>query len=143
MSYIDPASCPPHKTYYGIVRSDRGTHERILQRNSDRPSTFPWEYYRNPGEGGPKNATDNEVSELVEIDPGTFRSLRQDVKNLTKFLSETEDKLSRANSTIRVLTGDQTKPSLTEDRVRELAREEINKTHWELRGLNITHKELQ
>ena len=115
--WIDPASCPPHKTYYGIVRTPSGAHERILQR-SNKLGVL-WRYYGSPEEGGPFYATDDNVSELIEIDPGTFRSLRQDVKNLQDELDRAEDELEWFKYPTRGRL-------VTEERVREIVREELN-----------------
>ena len=116
MTYIDPATCPPHKAYYGIVHTPSGTHERILQR-SNKPEA-PWRYYGSPEGGGPFYANDDNVSELIEIDPDTFRSLRQDVKNLQDELDRAEDELEWFKYPTRGRL-------VTEERVREIVQEAL------------------
>ena len=135
--WVDPASCPPHKHYTGIVRTSGGLHQRILRRSQGYQSR-PWEYQRNPEEGGPLVAADHEVSDLQELDPFVNDQLRRSVGDVNKLQREL-DAAERTIHTIRAGIALTPEP-LDEKRVRELAREEINKTSWQLNGLTITHK---
>ena len=141
--WVDPASCPTSKHYTGIVRTNLGTHGRILQRY-DNYSETPWVYYKEEC-STPSFATDDDVSELQELDPFVHRHLNE-AENKAADLSR---ELYKAERTIEALKEALNKAAkekeghLTESRVRELAREEINRTSWQLHGLTITHKEQQ
>lgn len=140
--YVDPASCPSYKTYTGLVKTSSGFHKRVLQRRSDLPAR-PWLYFPSPEEGGPKTATDHELSHLEEVDPFVNDHLR----DTQKALDQARDELDQAERVIQTLKRGMNAvvvpDPLTEERVRQIAREEINRTSWQLHGLNITHKEQQ
>ena len=141
--WVDPASCPPGRHYTGIVRTNSGTHGRILQRSSGYWE-LPWLYYTEEY-STPLFAADDDVSELQELDPFVHRHLNE-AENKAADLSR---ELYKAERTIEALkealnrAAKEQEGHLTESRVRELAREEINRTSWQLHGLTITHKEQQ
>lgn len=143
---VRPEECPPGRHYTGIVRTNSGTHGRILQRSSgywDRP----WLYYREEN-STPSFAADGDVSDLQEIDPFVHHHLKEvksEKRRVQMELQGVRHELERATVHLNYqaeLREGSILP-LTEDRVRELAREEINKTSWQLHGLTITHKEQQ
>ena len=123
MNYIYPPEAARHKTYTGLVRTDTGLHKRILQRNSPT-SDLPWLYWGSPEEGGRRMAADREISELEEVDPFINSHLR----DTEKALDEARNDLDGAERVIHALqTQIASSPeSLTEERVREIVREEVS-----------------
>lgn len=139
--YVAPSSCPPGRHYTGIVRTNSGTHGRVLQRSSGYWER-PWLYYREE-DSTPSFAADSEVSDLQEIDPFVNDQLRRSVDDVNRLQRELDESEWVVRQLKRGINGMARNPKpLGEDRVRELAREEINKTSWQLHGLNIAHKEI-
>lgn len=117
--YVDPASCPPHKTYTGLVQTHSGLHKRVLRRVGDS-LVHPWLYFGSPEEGGGNTALDSQVSELEEVDPFVndwLWSAKSEAERLRKSLDQAEN-------VIRTLRG-ATPLTLTEERVREIVLDEL------------------
>lgn len=142
--WIDPASCSHRNVYSGLVRTPSGLHQRILQRNSLQPD-LPWAYYPNLEEGGGRCASDDQVSELVEIDPFLPRQLKEaenKAADLSRELHKAERTIEVLKDALNKLAGDKEDPP-TVKLIRQIVQEELRKASWQLNGLTITHKELQ
>lgn len=135
---VRPEGCPPGRHYTGIVRTNTGTHGRILQRSSGYWE-LPWLYYTEDY-STPLFAADSDVSDLQEIDPFVNDQLRRSVDDVNRLQRELDDSEWVVAQLKKGINGMVRNPEpLTEKRVRELAREEINKTSWQFNGLTITH----
>lgn len=118
---INPADCPPHKTYTGIVTTISGTHKRILTRTAESHA-WPWKYFGDSREV--IIASDDQVSELQEIDPFDLDELKRAktrAAQLEHRIGELEDDLTVERNARRQLSKENA--GVSEQRVREIVTE--------------------
>lgn len=70
--FIDPSTCPKHKTYVGTVTTASGTHQRILTRPAVSKE-YPWSFIDD--QWSITSAQDHQISQLREIEPSVFTEL--------------------------------------------------------------------